>query len=65
MHVLSSGFHRIRYSGLVTNRGHRDNLARARELLHAAPGAAAAPNGADAPPESIQQPSSARTVVRR
>ena len=38
--VLPSGFHRIRHYGLLANAGRRENLARARELLHVAPAAA-------------------------
>jgi len=33
LHVLPSGFHRIRHYGLIANTRRRDNLARARELL--------------------------------
>jgi hypothetical protein len=33
LHVLPTGFHRIRHYGLIANAGRRDNLARARELL--------------------------------
>ncbi len=33
LHVLPSGFHRIRHYGLIANTTHKDNLARARELL--------------------------------
>jgi hypothetical protein len=33
LHVLPSGFHRIRHYGLIANAARRDNLARARELL--------------------------------
>ncbi len=33
IHVLSSGFHRIRHYGLLANSGRRGNLKRARELL--------------------------------
>ena len=33
LHVLPSGFHRIRYYGLIANAGRKDNLAQARELL--------------------------------
>jgi len=33
LHVLPSGFHRIRHYGLIANTTRRDNLARARELL--------------------------------
>ena len=34
LHVLPGGFHRIRHYGLIANAGRRNNLARARELLH-------------------------------
>jgi hypothetical protein len=33
IHVLPSGFHRIRHYGLLANSGRRDNLKRARRLL--------------------------------
>jgi len=33
MHVLPSGFHRIRHYGLFANGGRADNIARVRELL--------------------------------
>jgi len=33
LHVLPSGFHRIRHYGLLANTGRRENLAKARELL--------------------------------
>ena len=33
LHVLPSGFHRIRHYGLIANTTRKDNLARARELL--------------------------------
>jgi hypothetical protein len=37
LHVLPSGFHRIRHYGLLANAGRRVHLAQARELLHAVP----------------------------
>ncbi|WP_321528833.1 IS91 family transposase [Sedimenticola selenatireducens] len=37
LHVLPPGFHRIRHYGLIANAGRRENLARARELLHVPP----------------------------
>jgi hypothetical protein len=37
LHVLPSGFHRIRHYGLIVNGRRRENLARVRELLHAVP----------------------------
>ena len=36
LHVLPSGFHRIRHYGLLANGSRRNNLALARELLHVA-----------------------------
>jgi hypothetical protein len=40
LHVLPSGFHRIRHYGLLANAGRREHLARARELLHVVPATA-------------------------
>ena len=40
LHVLPSGFHRIRHYGLIANAGRRNNLALARELLQVVPEAA-------------------------
>jgi hypothetical protein len=37
LHVLPGGFHRIRHYGLLANGNRRNNLALARELMHAAP----------------------------
>ena len=37
MHVLPEGFHRIRHYGLFANGNRAANIARARELLGAAP----------------------------
>jgi hypothetical protein len=37
IHVLPTGFHRIRHYGLFANGGRADNLARARELLNVPP----------------------------
>jgi hypothetical protein len=34
IHVLPSGFHRIRHYGLFANAGRAENIARARQLLH-------------------------------
>ena len=33
IHVLPSGFHRIRHYGLIANANRKDNLVRARKLL--------------------------------
>ena len=53
LHVLPGGFHRIRHYGLIANGGRRENLARARELLHVAP-AVEEPDGTEATDESVQ-----------
>ena len=37
LHVLPSGFHRIRHYGLLANAGRRENLAKARALLNVPP----------------------------
>lgn len=37
LHVLPSGFHRIRHYGLLTNGGRREQLAQIRELLQVMP----------------------------
>jgi hypothetical protein len=39
LHVLPSGFHRIRHYGLLANAGRRAHLTHARELLHVVPAA--------------------------
>jgi predicted RNA-binding Zn-ribbon protein involved in translation (DUF1610 family) len=54
LHVLPGGFHRIRHYGLLANAGRRENLARARELLHAMPDPDAESPGADAAAGSAQ-----------
>jgi hypothetical protein len=46
LHVLPSGFHRIRHYGLLANAERRAQLARARELLHVAPATDPQPNAA-------------------
>ena len=46
LHVLPGGFHRIRHYGLLANAARRENLARARDLLHVVPATA------EPPPES-------------
>jgi hypothetical protein len=37
LHVLPSGFHRIRHFGFLANAGRRENLAKVRKLLQVAP----------------------------
>jgi Putative transposase len=49
LHVLPNGFHRIRHYGLIANGERRENLARARELLHVQPVA-----DVDAPTTAVQ-----------
>ena len=44
LHILPSGFHRIRHYGLIANTTRKDNLERARELLVS--------NKTDAPPDA-------------
>jgi hypothetical protein len=53
LHVLPSGFHRIRHYGLLANARRTHNLARARELLHVAP-EAAQPQQTDEPIATVQ-----------
>jgi putative transposase/transposase-like zinc-binding protein len=48
MHVLPSGFHRIRHYGLLASRSRAANIARARELL-AVPVSSEPPDSADTP----------------
>jgi len=52
LHVLPSGFHRIRHYGLLANAGRRDFLAQVRELLKVATESKDAI--ADAPEKAIQ-----------
>ena len=54
LHVLPSGFHRIRHYGFFANAERKDNLAKARELLHVIPDANAQAQGADAPVGIVQ-----------
>jgi hypothetical protein len=49
LHVLPSGFHRIRHYGLLANAGRRVQLAQARQLLHVVPAAIEPPSAAAAP----------------
>jgi len=54
LHVLPSGFHRIRHYGLLANAGRRDHLARARELLKVAPAQEPKDVMADVPVKEVQ-----------
>jgi hypothetical protein len=49
LHVLPTGFHRIRHYGLFANAERKDNLAKARALLHVVADANAQTQSADAP----------------
>jgi Putative transposase/Transposase zinc-binding domain len=49
IHVLPSGFHRIRHYGIFANGGRAENVARARELLGVSP-TQGEPRDADEPP---------------
>ena len=51
LHVLPSGFHRIRHYGLIANGGRRDSLARVRELLQVVP---VEPKEIDAPNKTVE-----------
>jgi hypothetical protein len=56
IHVLPSGFHRIRHYGLFANGGRARNIARARELLDV-PATPTKPGDADADPApTVSQP---------
>jgi hypothetical protein len=54
LHVLPSGFHRIRHYGLIANNARKEKLALARELLQVAPAVVADANSVDAPTEPVR-----------
>ncbi len=54
IHVLPSGFHRIRHYGLFANGGRAENLARARQLLAMPPPETR--TDVDAEPSALAQP---------
>ena len=64
LHVLPSGFHRIRHYGLLANAGRKDNLALARQLLQR-PAPPAEPNetAASAPPTFVCRHCGAPMIV--
>ena len=43
LHILPSGFHRLRHYGLLANAGRREHLTQARALLQVTPVATASP----------------------
>ena len=56
LHVLPSGFHRIRHYGLLANGNCKASLALARQLLEVVPAQAASPSSeeqADLPPNAV------------
>ena len=61
IHVLPSGFHRIRHYGLFANGGRAENLARARQLLGVSPTHGASP--ATPPTSRRRSRSHARAAV--
>jgi predicted RNA-binding Zn-ribbon protein involved in translation (DUF1610 family) len=55
LHVLPTGFHRIRHFGLIANNARKERLALARELLNVAPVVAATEiHAGDVPAESLR-----------
>ena len=54
LHVLPTGFHRIRHYGLIANAGRRDNLARVRKLLNVPSDADDEKNAGDAAADPVQ-----------
>jgi hypothetical protein len=54
LHILPSGFHRIRHYGLLANAGRRDHLAQVRELLKVAPTQEPKDGMADVPEKEVQ-----------
>jgi len=53
LHVLPSGFHRIRHYGLVANNARKEKLALARELLQVTPVVTSDGDTADAPNDGV------------
>jgi hypothetical protein len=56
LHVLPSGFHRIRHYGLLANAGRREHLTLARELLQVVPAVAEPPPPEEAPAAIVPPP---------
>jgi hypothetical protein len=54
LHVLPSGFHRIRHYGLLANNARKENLALARQLLQVAPAARSEVDPAEAPNDTVR-----------
>ena len=65
LHVLPSGFHRIRHYGLLANARRKTNIATARELLHSAGADTSTPNPHSIPrTDPYGPPSFADTAAR-
>jgi hypothetical protein len=56
IHVLPSGFHRIRHYGIFANGGRTENLARARQLLGVSPTRSQASDPDEPPPPALPCP---------
>jgi hypothetical protein len=54
LHVLPSGFHRIRHYGLLANNARKENLTLARQLLQVAPAAKSEVDPAEAPNDPVR-----------
>ena len=54
LHVLPSGFHRIRHYGLIANNARKEKLALARELLQVAPVATSVADSGDAAHDDVR-----------
>jgi hypothetical protein len=63
LHVLPTGFHRIRHYGLLASTGRKANVTRARELLAAAVAAEPATSDEPADPRSICPCCGGRMVI--
>jgi hypothetical protein len=54
LHVLPSGFHRIRHYGLIANNARKENLALARELLQVGPVVTSDADATDSPNDIVR-----------
>jgi hypothetical protein len=63
LHVLPTGFHRIRHYGLLANAGRREKLARVRALLNAPALAMAPAEHAPSPPTFVCRCCGATMIV--
>ena len=63
LHVLPSGFHRIRHYGLIAGAVRADNIERARQLLTAAENAQLSCGGADSQADDLCLCAAARVAA--